>query len=175
VSAFPCPHCGGEVVVLPGTSPFPDWEGRANLGANVGANPLQSPAAIADARKILGSGSKTSAPKSRTYNQGYDPAFLEFWDVYPRKRNKRAALLAYRRANRRANADAILEGAERYRDDPNREDEFTQHPSTWLNGDGWEDEPLPARIDRTRPPDPPRPMTSGAMKEWAEIESLRDG
>jgi hypothetical protein len=39
-----------------------------------------------------------------------------------------------------------MAGAERYRDDPNRTDEFTAHPTTWLNRDGWNDAPLPSRI-----------------------------
>jgi hypothetical protein len=33
----------------------------------------------------------------------------------------------------------------RYRDDPNRVQEFTKHPATWLNGDCWLDDPLPPR------------------------------
>jgi hypothetical protein len=39
----------------------------------------------------------------------------------------------------------ILAGAKRYAADPNREDEFTAHPSTWLNQDRWLDGPLPQR------------------------------
>ncbi len=48
----------------------------------------------------------------------------------------------------------IIAGAKRYRDDPNREDEFTKHPSTWLNGACWDDDPLPAR-HRSRGDDDP--------------------
>lgn len=50
---------------------------------------------------------------------------------------------------------------ERYRDDPNRDDGYTAHPTTWLNRDGWDDDPLPARTNGKRPPDPPRPLTDG--------------
>ena len=39
----------------------------------------------------------------------------------------------------------IIAGAIRYRDDPNRLPEFTKYAEGWLNGDGWEDEPLPVR------------------------------
>jgi hypothetical protein len=45
----------------------------------------------------------------------------------------------------------ILGGAVRLRDDPNREQQFTPHPTTWLNRDGWEDEPLPPRSRNGRP------------------------
>jgi hypothetical protein len=33
----------------------------------------------------------------------------------------------------------------RYRNDPNREPEFTAHPATWLNAGRWDDDPLPPR------------------------------
>ena len=72
-------------------------------------------------------------------------AFARFWTAYPRKVGKRTALAAFDRAARRAQPSVIADGAERYRDDPNREDAFTAHPTTWLNRDGWEDAPLPAK------------------------------
>jgi len=71
--------------------------------------------------------------------------FTEFWLVAPRKVGKRAARAAFERALKRAPADTIIAGVVRYRDDPNRQDEFTAHPATWLNRDGWEDDPLPER------------------------------
>ncbi|MGH2683024.1 MAG: hypothetical protein ACRDIX_07305 [Actinomycetota bacterium] len=71
--------------------------------------------------------------------------FDRFWTAYPRKVGKRAARAAFERALRRAPAEEIVAGAERYGDDPNREQEFTAHPTTWLNRDSWDDEPLPAR------------------------------
>ena len=40
---------------------------------------------------------------------------------------------------------AIIEAAERYRDDPNREPQFTTMPETWLNQERWEAGPLPPR------------------------------
>jgi hypothetical protein len=91
------------------------------------------------------------SPNSRSpYNQGYDQDFLEFWKVYPLHRDKRKAQKAWRKAVGRlgAGSDAkplIISGAIRYRDDPNREDGFTKYAEGWLNGDGWEDEPLPRR------------------------------
>jgi len=42
----------------------------------------------------------------------------------------------------------IVSAAERYRDDPNREDGFTALPATWLNGERWLDDPLPSRDNR---------------------------
>lgn len=74
-----------------------------------------------------------------------DPRFVEFWSTYPRRVGKPDALRAFAKAMRRATVEDIVKGAQRYRDDPNREDEFTAHPATWLNRDGWEDDPIPAR------------------------------
>ena len=71
--------------------------------------------------------------------------FDAFWATYPRRRDKRKAEKAYSAALKRADPDTILEGARRYAEDPNREDRYTKYPEGWLNGDGWLDEPLPAR------------------------------
>lgn len=73
-------------------------------------------------------------------------AFDAFWSAYPRKVGKRTARTAFDRAAKRApSLSTIVRGAVVYRDDPNRTDEFTAHPTTWLNRDGWDDAPLPAR------------------------------
>lgn len=181
MSGFPCPHCGGEIVVAPGSSPFPGWrnleQSGANPGAiggaNVGANP------VAQMFQDLDS------PKSKTYNKGYSQDFLaQFWKFYPLLRSKRKAQTAWDRAvlrltqsgaNRSDAIAVIAAGAKRYRDDPNREDEFTKYAEGWLNGDGWEDEPLPTRISRNgQRPDPPRPMTSGEMDRYIEEAVWRD-
>lgn len=72
--------------------------------------------------------------------------FERFWRLYPRKVGKRKAQEAFGRAVARGGSTQVLAGARRYADDPNRIAEFTAHPTTWLNRDGWLDEPLPARV-----------------------------
>lgn len=74
-------------------------------------------------------------------------AFDEFWSVYPLRRSKGPARIAWAKALKKADADTILAGAVAYRDDPNRREGFTQYPATWLNGECWNDDPLPARGD----------------------------
>jgi hypothetical protein len=71
--------------------------------------------------------------------------FLSFWSVYPSKVAKPRAERAYAKALKRVTAETIVTGAERYANDPNRDPSFTRHPATWLNDDGWNDGPLPAR------------------------------
>ena len=83
---------------------------------------------------------KNNAPATRDASD----RFAEFWAIYPRRQGKGAAVKAWAKAIKRANPDAILKAAAEYRDDPQREPQFTAHPSTWLNQDRWEDEPLPA-------------------------------
>lgn len=74
-----------------------------------------------------------------------DAEFDAFWIVYPRHAGKRTARVQWVAALLRASSEVITDGARRYRDDPNREDQFTAHPGTWLHQDRWSDDPLPAR------------------------------
>jgi len=96
-------------------------------------------------------GSRASAPAPTSASMeeggpGEGTMFDAFWSAYPRKVGKRNARTAFGRAVlRTGDASVIQAGAERYRDDPNRLDEFTAHPTTWLNRDGWDDDPLPER------------------------------
>jgi hypothetical protein len=71
--------------------------------------------------------------------------FDQFWSVYPKKNDKATAKRSFEKALKRVSIDEIIAGAERYRDDPNREQAFTKNPSTWLNADAWGNEPLPVR------------------------------
>lgn len=71
--------------------------------------------------------------------------FIDWYLEYPRKESKGVAEKAYAKARKLATADELIDGAIRYRDDPNREPSFTKLPATWLNGKCWEDGPLPDR------------------------------
>lgn len=72
--------------------------------------------------------------------------FDEFWKAYPRKVGKQKAIAKYKAAIKRAESEQqIIDGAQRLRDDPNREDQYTPHPTTWLERNGWEDPELPQR------------------------------
>jgi hypothetical protein len=71
--------------------------------------------------------------------------FDTWYAIYPRKDSKGPARTAYAKAKKKAGARALIEGAERYRDDPNREEAFTKLPATWLNAECWDDGPLPAK------------------------------
>lgn len=84
------------------------------------------------------------------------PTFDDFWSVYPLKKAKQGARSSWDRAlfrvpkaDRADRARAILAGAQRYADDPERTAKYTAHPTTWLNQGRWEDEPNPVGSGRT--------------------------
>lgn len=97
--------------------------------------------------------------------------FVDWYTAYPRHESKGPAKIAYAKARKRASAETLLAGAERYAADPNREAKYTKLPATWLNADGWEDEPLPAR---NVTPFAPRPDHSsrGMAKGLAMLEAF---
>lgn len=84
-------------------------------------------------------------PKEESKDRSISDAFDRFWNLVPRKAAKGAARKAFEKAAKRAPLEEIIDGMARYRNDPNREAEFTKHPATWLNQDCWEDDPIPAR------------------------------
>lgn len=107
-----------------------------------------------DTQTVLEPSPEPSTPRPL---RGLDAEFDQFWDVYPRREGKAAAKVKFATARKRGIAlSVILAGAERYRDDPNREPQYTAHPSTWLNQGRWDDEPLPPRGDRNRANDTPK-------------------
>ena len=83
--------------------------------------------------------------------------FTEFWGHYPRKVGKQAARKAWAQAIKREHPEAILAATRAMAADPNlpTDKTFIPHPATWLNRDGWEDEPYPAQ--ETKPGDRPTP------------------
>lgn len=79
----------------------------------------------------------------------YNEPFDQFWSIYPLKKDKPAGRRAFKSAMKRVSLETILDGAKRYRDDPNRELQFTKNPSTWLNNDCWDNPPEPFRGKKT--------------------------
>jgi hypothetical protein len=69
--------------------------------------------------------------------------FNEFWEAYPRKADKAKAQRAFDKALEGSELEDIISGTVRYRDDPNRLEQFTKYPATWLNAESWNNGPLP--------------------------------
>lgn len=87
----------------------------------------------------------SSASKSGTIPPGVGTAFEDFWAAYPLHDDPRRAQKAFAAALQRAPVEDIIAGAERYRDDPNRDPEFTKLAVSWLEADAWANGPLPDR------------------------------
>ncbi|GAA4221448.1 hypothetical protein FHR32_005091 [Streptosporangium album] len=99
--------------------------------------------------KEQGTGNMSNPPTPPRGKRGLrpaddDPAFAAFWDAYPRKVDKGHARNAWAKAIA-AGVDSalIIKGVEQYRDDPtrSRDPKFIPHPTTWLNGERWADQP----------------------------------
>lgn len=81
------------------------------------------------------------AKKSKKRND-YPDDFEEFWRTYPRREDKKKAFTVWQKALKGgATADEIIAGAVRYaKYRAGEPEQYTKHPSTWLNGDCWENE-----------------------------------
>jgi hypothetical protein len=92
----------------------------------------------------------TELEPENIYNQqNVNASFNEFWEAYPKHLQKGEARKAFFKAVERVgDADVIVEGAKRMSVDPNLPiKQFIPYPATWLNRDGWEDEPFAERVD----------------------------
>jgi hypothetical protein len=125
-----------------------------------------------------------------------DDHFEEFWRAYPKRKSKGAARTAWDRARKRAPIALILEAAPKVTGtggDPR----FIPHAATWLNRDGWLDEPDPEQRhgvtstgeidveailgrDLWQPPTPPGDIHPGTpqhrdwlREQWAEHHAER--
>lgn len=78
-----------------------------------------------------------------TLTKAQEARFGRFWNVYPRKESKEAARKAWKKLNPDDElTDAIIAAVCRAKDKDTRfrEVQFTPHPATWLNAQGWTDE-----------------------------------
>lgn len=103
--------------------------------------------------------------------------FFDWYLEYPRKEARAAAEKAYLKAIKQVPHQTLVEAARRYRDDPNRENQFTKLPATWLNAGCWDDEPLPPRTTTTPQTGSTRRLQAGydLLQQTREAEQLELG
>lgn len=94
--------------------------------------------------------SSSSSDEEPEDNHSCDDADFDGWyATYPRHVGKGQARKAYRAARKKADAATLLAGAAaaaaRY---AGSEEQFIPHPSTWLNGERWLDQPPQAPDDK---------------------------
>ena len=76
--------------------------------------------------------------------EGIESEFDAWYKAYPLHKARRKAQSTYERviAKRQATHQQLLDGAKRYANEQRGKDpRFTKHPTTWLNGGCWTDEP----------------------------------
>lgn len=120
--------------------------------------------------KDLYSASAPSSPKGEGPTDpppafaGYDDTrFQMFWDHYPHKVSKKKAVTAFEKALKRTSFDALMAGLHRYLTEDRRAlDGFVKDPTTWLNGDCWDDEPVRATANGRPAPT----QTRTTRNEW---------
>lgn len=94
---------------------------------------------IGDAHGVTPMSPKPSLEPSNRYISVPD-RFDEFWNTYPSRKAKGAAVRAWKAAVKKADPEVLISAAAAYARDPKRDPEFTAHASTWLNQERWLDE-----------------------------------
>jgi hypothetical protein len=172
-------ECRGSAGAMPdecrgSAGAMPD-ECRGNAGAMPNESPLNANEIERDSKSKRDSNSKgnfvpkeeellspagaVDVTKSALKGEGYTQEFEVWWSIYPRKDSKRTAFLAFQRAKTRVPVDRITDGARAYAARRKGEDpQFTKLPTTWLNGDCWNDE---------APPGKPKPKWPGYVPQAA--------
>jgi hypothetical protein len=77
--------------------------------------------------------------------KAHDAEFEEFWNDYPKKRDKEAARRAFKRAMRATgDIDPIITALWEAKDEDRRftgDEQFIPYPASWLNAQSWEPQP----------------------------------
>lgn len=95
-----------------------------------------------------------------------EQSFDDFWQSYPRRVGKGQALKAWKQALKIATVEEIMVGVERYAKEREGGDpKFVAHPSTWLNGHRWLDDPGANTVGNG----------NGARRKQQVIDTDRDG
>lgn len=97
---------------------------------------------------------------------------FRFWKAYPERKSKGQAKKAWMKARRSAGADEILAGVARYIASKPADRQW-QYPATWLNAEGWLDEPATMPLATARAP----PVAYGGQPpdddEYSEANMLK--
>lgn len=96
-----------------------------------------------------------------------DEQFLEFWEKYGYKRNRKGALSAFNKLNKK-DKKAAIEAIEIYKEDCRINKRQMKHPATYLNQRTWEDDfDFGGRIDEQEGTIKEEPLPEGmTRKDW---------
>lgn len=134
-----CPEVLAEPFIDPSGNPFGKGSGKGS-GKGCGTTTATS--------------SSLTTTSSSAADADSSPEFDAFWSAFPpeRKANKTGCKKKFAQAVKSGiDPEHIIQAAEKYRDDPNREEAFTVAPHRWLNEERWDAGPLPPRNGTTTP------------------------
>ena len=115
--------------------------GNAHVTPVTRCNSTAEAEAYADAE----ADTKTTTLSARRSVRTYTEEFLQFWSAYPRKENKGGAFDAWKAKDKtRPPIDKVLAAVAAYCRSSNVARGYVKMPTTWINQDCWDDEPLPA-------------------------------
>lgn len=118
--------------------------GQAPASAPASARSQASASEVLDPPTRPDPTNKIKPPSSPAAPATDDPNFVRFWDAYPRRVGKGQARKAWAKATKTTDPETIIAAAGRFTTLRGHEDpQFIPHPSTWLNGERWDDVPDP--------------------------------
>jgi len=103
------------------------------------------------------------------HKKSFSREFNRFWEAYPRRQAKKKTYEIWRRKKLDNLIDIILEDLQQ-RDDWNAGSKFTPLPTTYLNGDRWEDEEKNERKKESNPNKSPAELLIEKYNKKEEIE-----
>ena len=111
----------------------------------------------------------------------YSEEFEKFWQTFPsrRKTKKRKAFTDFKKAKKRVDVATLMTAVEEYARSNKGRGEFCQMPSSWLNGDCWEDDRA-GWNEGTPIPTPKRKKTQAEIEAqirsrelWSQLDELK--
>lgn len=122
----------------------PEWKGL-DSASEILSKPIPKgsetvPEEFAEGSPIPHTSNNIPAPPSAPDGAGL---FDEFWNLYPRKRDKGHGRKAWAKALKVASGQEIIDGLKRQVQswaDAGTQEEFIPYPATWLNGERWTDD-----------------------------------
>ena len=104
--------------------------------------------------------------------RGVPASFDAFWAIYPNRKNKGAALRAWKKLNPdgalQSRMFATIRNQSQSQDWQKESGKFIPHPASWLNGMRWEDDAKSVDVDGDRM----RAETAAHLSMMAEQESV---
>lgn len=146
-----CPYCNTEGSAKP-AAPRQDTSSLAETRASSGESAETLPRKGKEGRGGERNGEERNGDTREARADTPPPSstrppvarFDELWAAYPLQDGETAARKAWVDAIKRADPDAIIAGAIRYRDSPQRSAQFTKRLANWLKDDCWRDRMAPA-------------------------------